>query len=94
MQLDRINPSHYTGYPVVPFVTVTVALDINGDGQISTNAYMVSDLVTLRLCLIETECVYCVCTILSGLDCVCPIILSGQHTYSVFGFHFIFLGFV
>lgn len=45
LQLDHMTTSHYTGYPVSSFVTVTVALDLESNGEVSTNAYMVSDLV-------------------------------------------------
>lgn len=44
LQLDHITTSHYSGYSISPFVTVTVALDMESNGHVSTNAYMVSDL--------------------------------------------------
>lgn len=44
-QLDAVKnaPAHYTGYPVSPFVTVTISLDSTNAGVV-TNAFMVSDL--------------------------------------------------
>lgn len=47
LQLDHVTRTHYTGYPIAPFVTVTVAPDVAANGHIATNAYMVSDLVLM-----------------------------------------------
>eukprot|EP00914_Ancora_sagittata_P002977 GHVO01006194.1.p1 GENE.GHVO01006194.1~~GHVO01006194.1.p1 ORF type:complete len:502 (-),score=88.70 GHVO01006194.1:58-1563(-) len=44
MQLNRVSSNHYTGYPVSPFVTCTIAPSELAQGETVPNVFMVSDL--------------------------------------------------